>query len=242
MTALIIEDEIPAAKRLERLLAEKGFTVLAMLHSVKESVRYLTENAHPELIFMDIQLRDGLCFGIFDKVAIQSKVVFTTAFDDYALKAFDYNSLDYLLKPIDEGKLEKVLSKIDSFRHGFHDKNFWEQLGLQIENPYKASFLVNSGTLIRKFEAVNIPFFFSENNATYLCHEMRHFLINRSLEKLEAELDPALFFRINRKFIVNKRFISQVSNDFSITLNHSCPDLLKVSRQRKKPFLEWYRQ
>src|SRR4030095_3090779 len=101
MTALIIEDEIPGAKRLEKLLINKGFIVFTILHTVKNAIEWLKSNNHPDLIFMDIKLRDDLCFKIFEEVEITSKIVFTTAFDEFALKAFEYNSLDYLLKPID---------------------------------------------------------------------------------------------------------------------------------------------
>ena len=107
MTALIIEDEIPAGKRLEKLLIQKGFTVLSIVVSVKNAVKWFQQNSQPEFIFIDIKLRDGNSFEILDKEEVHSKIIFTTAYDEFALKAFDYNAIDYLLKPIDEKKLDK---------------------------------------------------------------------------------------------------------------------------------------
>ncbi|MGK4568104.1 LytR/AlgR family response regulator transcription factor [Flavobacterium sp. 3HN19-14] len=241
MTAIIIEDEIPAARRLEKLLSEKDFTVFAIVHSVKSAVSWLKDNAHPDLIFMDIKLRDGLCFPIFDKVKIQSKVVFTTAFDEFALKAFEYNSLDYLLKPIDVAKLDKLIAKLETFKAVFYDSSYWKILETSMSDPYKASFLVNSGMSVKKISTADIPYFLSQNNTTFLCFENRKFPIQRSLEKLESELHPAHFFRISRKYVVNRKFIIEFQNDFNLRLQNS-NEKFPVSRQRRSAFMAWYKE
>ena len=242
MTALIIEDEIPAGRRLERLLIQKDFTVLTILYSVKNAVLWLKENEHPDLIFMDIKLRDGLCFSIFDKVKIQSKLIFTTAFDEYALKAFEYNSLDYLLKPIDAAKLDKLISKLESFKAVFYDNSYWKNLESSMTTSYKSSFLVNSGMTIKKISVAEITCFVSENNATFLCVDNRKFLIQMSLEKLENELNPTDFFRISRKYIVNRKFINEVENDYNISLLNMVLNDFLISRQRRSAFLVWYKK
>ena len=242
MTAIIIEDEIPAGRRLEKLLIQKDFTVLTIFFSVKNAVLWLKENKHPDLIFMDIKLRDGLCFSIFDKVKIQSKVVFTTAFDEYALKAFEYNSLDYLLKPIDESKLDKLISKLESFKAVFYDNSYWKNLEASMATSYKSSFIVNSGMTIKKVNTAETVYFVSENNATFLCVDNRKYLLQMSLEKLENELNPSDFFRISRKYIVNRKFIKEVANDYNITLINIEATDFSVSRQRRSAFLEWYKK
>ncbi|MDI1256672.1 MAG: LytTR family DNA-binding domain-containing protein [Flavobacterium sp.] len=242
MTVIIIEDEIPAGRRLEKLLIQKKFTVLTILFSVKNAVLWLKDNEHPDLIFMDIKLRDGLCFPLFDKVKIQSKVIFTTAFDEYALKAFEYNSLDYLLKPIDATKLEKLILKLESFKAVFYDNSYWKNLESSIVTSYKSSFLVNSGMTIRKVSAAEIAYFVSENNATYLCVENRKFLIQMSLERLESELHPEDFFRISRKYVVSRKFIKAVGNDYLLSLLNSEIADFSISRQRRSAFLAWFKK
>lgn len=245
MTAVIIEDEIPAGKRLEKLLMDKDFTVLAILTSVVSALKWFEENNHPDLVLMDIKLRDGNCFRIFDKIQIKSKIVFTTAYDEFALKAFNYNAIDYLLKPIDESKLAKMISKYDAFKTGFENTLNWTALEENIENKIKTSFLVSSGNHIKKIETDEIIFFFSDTNSTFiLTNQNRQFTINNSLDKLEQQLQSKSFFRINRKHIVNKKYISGLNSDTQIKiLIPEAKDFeFMVSRLRTKSFLEWYKK
>lgn len=245
MTAVIIEDEIPAGKRLEKLLMNKDFTVLAILTSVVSALKWFEENNHPDLVLMDIKLRDGNCFRIFDKIQIKSKIVFTTAYDEFALKAFNYNAIDYLLKPIDESKLAKMISKYDAFKTGFENTLNWTALEENIENKIKTSFLVSSGNHIKKIETDEIIFFFSDTNSTFiLTNQNRQFTINNSLDKLEQQLQSKSFFRINRKHIVNKKYISGLNSDTQIKiLIPEAKDFeFMVSRLRTKSFLEWYKK
>lgn len=242
MTTLIIEDEIPAARRLEQLLHKNGFTVFTILHSVKNAVEWLKFNNHPDLIFMDIKLRDNLCFKIFEEVEITSKIVFTTAYDEFALKAFQYNSLDYLLKPIDEKKLDKLITKLSVFKLENHNNDQLKNIRLQTEPDYKTSFLVSIGTSIRKLENEEIICFVSDYNTTYIVsNQNRQFPISTSLEKLQNELNPNQFFRISRKIIIHKKYISSIKKE-TITIKYPIENIdFKISRLKLKRFLEWYK-
>lgn len=240
MTAVIVEDEIPAGIRLERLLIQYEFQVLVVLNSLKKATAWLKENKHPDIVFMDIKLRDGNCFEILDKVKIESKIVFTTAFDEYALNAFNYNSIDYLLKPIDEIKLNRLLEKIETLKSGFSNEISWSNFN---ESIFIISYLVVSGTHLKKISVQDILYFFSENNATFIfTKEGRQFSIHKSLEKIELEIDSKLFFRINRKFIINKEYIHSVKNTsrIEIALISFESDFYEVSKSKSKLFLEWY--
>ena len=240
MTALIIEDEIPAGKRLEKLLLENDFIVLQQIHSVKQALNWFKENTMPDYVFMDIELADGTCFELFEKVKIESKVIFTTAYNEYALKAFDYNAIDYLLKPIDELKLKKMLLKVS-----FLKETILSEITIMkthLETTFKKSFIVGTSNGVKKMTMDEIVGFISENNASFLLGNNNvNYAINSSLEKLEGELDSNQFFRINRKFIVNKKFIQEVQNSNEILLNLTINIDLRISRTKRKTFLEWYR-
>ncbi|PRZ19823.1 LytR/AlgR family response regulator transcription factor [Flavobacterium granuli] len=244
MTAVIIEDEIPAGKRLEKILMKKDYIVLAILPSVVSALKWFEGNSQPDLVFMDIKLRDGNCFRILDKIQIQSKIVFTTAYDEFALKAFNYNAIDYLLKPIDESKLDKMISKYNAFKTGFTNALNWKVLEENIENKFKTSFIVSAGNHIIKIESHEVICFFSDINATFiLTNQNRQFVINNSLDSLEQQLQPKSFFRINRKYLVNKKYISALKNEGQMLLQ--IPEAKEfdfvVSRLRIKTFLEWYK-
>lgn len=244
-TAIIIEDEIPAGIRLEKLLISKNILVLAKLYSVKNSLLWLKENNHPEIIFIDVKLRDGNCFEILDQNKIQSKIVFTTAYNEFALDAFSYNSIDYLLKPIDEEKLNKLLNKIETLKIGFQNEVSWTDFNEDNSIKTKKSFLVSSGSILKKILDTDIICFYSHCNVTYLLSkENRSFIVNNSLEKLEDELDDELFFRINRKFIVNKTYVISVKNVIQkqVILSVKTDFDLIVSKSKTKLFIEWYKK
>ncbi len=238
MTALVIEDEIPAGKRLEKLLLENDFIVLQQIHSVKQALNWFKENTMPDYVFMDIELADGTCFELFEKVKIESKVIFTTAYNEYALKAFDYNAIDYLLKPIDELKLKKMLLKVS-----FLKETILSEISIMkthFVTTFKKSFIVGTSNGVKKMTMDEIVGFISENNASFLLGNNNvNYAINSSLEKLEGELDSNQFFRINRKFIVNKKFIQEVQNSNEILLNLTINIDLRISRTKRKMFLEW---
>ena len=243
MTAIIIEDEIPATIRLKRLLEAKGFSVLATLNSVRDSKIWLAKNLAPDYIFADIQLRDGMCFAIFNSVKITSRIVFTTAFDEFALKAFDYNSLDYLLKPIDEVKLDKLVSKIALVSTSNDSVTKFSILQDELENRFTKSFLVASSNGLRKIGVSSISHFTSENNTTFLVDiDGRSYVVETSLEKLESTLCPFQFFRISRKYIMSRDSIIGISSAGNLEIKLKTPLDIKVSRSKVKSFIEWYKK
>lgn len=252
MNVIIIEDEKPAARRLNRMLTNLDIEVNIMLHSVQESIEYFTNNDHPDLIFLDIQLSDGLSFEIFDEVHINSAIIFTTAYDEYALKAFKLNSIDYLLKPIDDEELEAAVSKYRSLLP--ERKNLqvdFEDIKKLLINPidrvYKKRFTAKVGQYLKIFSVDDIECFYSENKGTYLhtCGN-RNYLIDTTLENLEEELNPKQFYRISRKFYINinaiKDIISYTNSRLQIKLNNFSEQEVIVARERVKDFKDWLEQ
>lgn len=249
MNIIIIEDEKPSARRLQRMLKAFGLEVETMLHSVEESVEWFQDNEHPDLIFLDIQLSDGLSFEIFETIDIKSAVIFTTAYDEYALKAFKLNSIDYLLKPIDEDDLKTAVEKYkirmpqkQSVTLDFNDiKNL---LVNPIEREYKKRFSVKVGQHLKLINIEDIECIYSENKGTYAyTNDGRNYLLDTTLDQLEAELEPNLFFRINRKFYVNinaiKDMVSYTNSRLQIKLNRYNEQDIIVARERVKDFKNW---
>lgn len=243
--ALIIEDEKPSARRLQRMLEKENLQVLGQLHSVEDALKWFQENPHPELIFLDIQLSDGLSFEIFDKLEIKSAIIFTTAYDEYALKAFKLNSVDYLMKPIDDEELQAAIEKYKRNR-GPQALDLSHLKALLNLSPveYKRRFTVQVGQHLKLISSEEISCFYSENKGTYL-HSIgnRSYLLETSLDKLEPELDPAEFFRVNRQFIVKLTNIADIvtySNQrLEVKLKDYKDQQIIVSRERVKSFKEW---
>ena len=252
MNVIIIEDEKPAARRLNRMLANLDIEVNTMLHSVNESIEYFNNNNHPDLIFLDIQLSDGLSFEIFDEVHINSAIIFTTAYDEYALKAFKLNSIDYLLKPIDDDELEAAVKKYKSKLP--EKKNLqvdFEDIKKLLVNPidrvYKKRFTAKVGQHLKIFSVDDIECFYSENKGTYLhTTDNRNYLIDTTLENLEEELNPKQFYRISRKFYINinaiRDIISYTNSRLQIKLNNFSEQEVIVARERVKDFKDWLEQ
>ncbi|MBD3889934.1 LytR/AlgR family response regulator transcription factor [Olleya marilimosa] len=249
MKVIIIEDEKPSARRLKRMLESIDITTETMLHSVEESIQWFNTNAHPDLIFLDIQLSDGLSFEIFDQVEVKSAIIFTTAYDEYALQAFKLNSIDYLLKPIDEEDLEAAVAK---YKTRLPQKNNialdFEDIKKLLVNPidrvYKKRFSVKVGQHLKLVNIDDVECFYSENKGTYLyTTEGRNYLLDTTLEALENELEPETFFRINRKFYINinaiKDIISYTNSRLQIKLNNFNEDEVIVARERVKDFKNW---
>ncbi|WMI69886.1 LytTR family DNA-binding domain-containing protein [Mangrovimonas sp. YM274] len=249
MNVLIIEDEKPSARRLQRMLDNIGVKADTLLHSVEESITWFQSNPHPDLIFLDIQLSDGLSFEIFEAVTITSPVIFTTAYDAYALQAFKLNSIDYLLKPIDTAELkiavEKYQQRLPQVGIGSLDFEAIKKLLVNpIERDYKKRFSVKVGQHLKLITIDSIECFYSENKGTY-AHtvEGRNYLLDATLEQLEQELDPDLFFRINRKFFVNinaiEDMISYTNSRLQIKLGNFKEQEVIVARERVKDFKQW---
>lgn len=249
MNVLIIEDEKPSARRLQRMLEKQNVIVNQMLHSVDESVEWFVNNDHPDLIFLDIQLSDGLSFEIFDEVDVKSAIIFTTAFDEYALQAFKLNSIDYLLKPIDE---EELVAAVEKFRERVPKKqnvqlNFDDIKKLltnPVERTYKKRFTTKIGQHIKMISVDEIECFYSENKGTY-AHTIdgRDYLLDTTLEVLKDELAPEQFFRVNRTFIVNiqaiRDIISYTNSRLQLKLNSYKEQDVIVARERVKDFKLW---
>ena len=253
MTTLIIEDEKPAARLLQRKLEKLDIAVETMLHSVEESVHWFSNNEHPDLIFLDIQLSDGLSFEIFEKINIQSAIIFTTAYDEYALKAFKLNSIDYLLKPIDEDDLEEAVTKfknrIPKANSGNQNLQLdFEQIRQMLSNPfeksYKKRFTVKIGQHLKVITTDEIECFFSENKGTYIhTFDNRNYLIDSTLEVLEQELDMKDFFRVSRKFIIPLTAIKEIqvytNSRLKVILPTYKEDEVIVSREKVQDFKSW---
>lgn len=249
MNVLIIEDEKPAARRLNRMLASLNIDVSEMLHSVEESLNWLQNNDHPDLIFLDIQLSDGLSFEIFEEIEVKSAIIFTTAYDEYALKAFKLNSIDYLLKPIDEDELEAAVNQFKKQQ----PKQAEVQVNLDdirkllinpIDRKFKKRLSIKVGQHIKIIPVDDIECFYSENKATYIhTSEKRNYLLDNSLEKLEEQLNPDQFFRVNRTFIVHinaiKDIISYTNSRLKLVLETYNDQEIIVSRERVKDFKNW---
>ena len=249
MRTIIIEDEKPSARRLNRLLQAIGVEVSVMLHSVEESIAWFEQNEHPDLIFLDIQLSDGLSFEIFDKIDIQSFVIFTTAYDEYALQAFKLNSVDYLLKPIDDEDLKKAVDKYRSLQPETNKLTLdFEEVKKLLVNPlereYKKRFTARVGQHLKIINATDVECFYSENKGTYAATlDGRNYLLDTTLENLETELSPEIFFRVSRKFFVNvdhvKDIVSYTNSRLQIKLNRFSEAEIIVSRERVQDFKLW---
>lgn len=250
MTTIIIEDEKPAARLIKRKLEKFNIEVGVMLHSVEEAIDWFSKNEHPDLIFLDIQLSDGLSFEIFEKIEIKSAVIFTTAYDEYALKAFKLNSIDYLLKPIDEDDLEMAISKFKS-RFPKPENTLqldFEQIKKMFQNPFdkkfKTRFTVKIGQHFKVISIDEIECFFSENKGTYIhTFDNRNYLIESTLEVLEQELDPKKIFRISRKFIVPLKSIKEIvvysNSRLKVILPTYKEEEVIVSREKVQEFKNW---
>lgn len=253
MNILIIEDEKPAARLLQRKVEKLGLQVNTMLHSVEEAISWFQNNAHPDLIFLDIQLSDGLSFEIFeyfDKAQqhIKSAVIFTTAYDEYALRAFKLNSIDYLLKPIDEEDLEIAVNKFKARNQAQNISLDFEAIKRMLVNPvekeYKKRFSVKIGQQLKVISIDEVECFYSENKGTYI-HTLdnRDYLIDSTLEVVEAEINPKEFYRVSRKFIVPLKAVKEIqvysNSRLKIILPTYKDDEVIVARERVSDFKEW---
>lgn len=265
---LIIEDEPLAANRLEKLLQEQAelpMQVVAKLVSVQEAVTYFKEAPMPDLAFFDIQLADGLSFEIFEQVEVTCPLIFTTAYDAYALRAFKANSIDYLLKPIDAEELVLALKKyqrlkapalasVPSAPAPTPDNTSFQLLQQalqQLQSPaaptYKNRFVLKVGEHLRAIPVEEIDFFFSFEKATFLqTHDNRRFAVDYTVEQLEQMVDPKRFFRVNRGYLVQLPAIQDIihytNSRLKVVLRHHQQEEVLVSRERVATFRAWLDQ
>ena len=240
---VIIEDEKPAARKLERLISLfPDLEVVAILHSVEEGLEWFQNNAHPDLIFSDIVLGDGLSFDIFEKIPTRSFMIYTTAFDQYTLKAFKLNSIDYLLKPIMEEDLEKAINKFKSFLPSESASNSLEIKSLIKDDKQKLSrILVKIGYNLKIIQTDEVSCFYSENKIVYLQTKERNYPTDFTLDELQELLDEKKFFRVNRQFIINSNFIKNIHTSpyYKVEMEFQSDEEITVSRDRVKDFKDW---
>lgn len=251
MQVVIVEDEKAAARRLSQLLKELNpeIHVAGIMDTVSRAVQWFRSNPYPDLAFFDIQLADGIGFDIFDQVRIDCPVIFTTAYDNYALRAFEVNSIDYLLKPVDRDKLQRALGKYKNLTgvqrySAIAPEIIMNAMDLFRRDKHKERFVVKYGDHLKSIPVSEISCFISQSKATYLNTDNRHrFLIDFSLEKIESMVDPKMFFRINRGCIVSIRTIKEVvaysnSRLRVILKDINDPDMI-VAREKVQDFKTW---
>ena len=249
MKTIIIEDEKVAAQALQSLIQEINpeMEIIAVLETIEESVEWFEEHAMPDLVFMDIHLADGSSFAIFEKVEITCPIIFTTAYDEYALKAFEVNSIDYLLKPINKADLERALNKFKAFSSN-HDKTSLEglltQMGAQ-KKKYKTCFLLPERDKLIPLATSNIAYIFIDTKTVKAISMDGHtYYLSQTLDDIMAQLDPEHFFRANRQFIISRSVVKDLSiwfgNKLAINLIVPAPEKIIVSKARVGEFKTWF--
>ncbi|BDD02905.1 LytR/AlgR family response regulator transcription factor [Aureibacter tunicatorum] len=248
MRILIIEDEYLTADWLEELIKsyDPEFEVVAKLMSVEESVKWLKENKHPNLIFQDIELTDGKCFEIYQQVKVNAPIVFTTAYSQYALEAFKLNSIDYIVKPYDKAEVKKVLDKFSNMKNMFSDNSqddFQELLQLK-DKPEKKRFLIKIGDKYKSIKSEEVAIIYYDEGISFIrLFNGDKYPIDNSLSDLEQQLNKEIFFRVNRKYIVNINSIGNISSWFNsriiIETEPKTDEEMIVSRERVKSFKNW---
>lgn len=257
MTVLIVEDENLAAKRLSQMLDQMphAVEVVGITKTISDTVAWLQHHEHPDIMLMDIELADGHSFEIFNQVSVHSVIVFTTSYDEYALRAFKLNSIDYLLKPIDAEELKRALDKYRRLQLQLQPpvetvgrksiEQLLEEMQRQLNaKTYRKRFLVKSGTKMVSVDSVDIAFFYVEGRLVFLkTDNQKKYIVDYSMEELEDMLDPADFFRINRSCLVARKSIRQIEEYLGSRLFiQMMPEYEKqsvVSREKVSTFKQW---
>ncbi|MEI7472262.1 MAG: LytTR family DNA-binding domain-containing protein [Chitinophagaceae bacterium] len=249
MNVLLLEDEEPASKRLQKLLLETdpGITIVGTIVSVSSAIKWFQENPCPDLLLSDIQLADGISFEVFKAVEIKCPIIFTTAYDQYAIEAFKVNSIDYLLKPIKKEELEKALAKFNKMQTAAVPdlSKLLETIALQQQGQdYKKRFVVRYGEHIKTIQVEDIAFFYTEDKVNFLTtKEGRRFTVDFNLDSLESMLDPKVFFRINRQYIIAiyaiKEMFAYTKSRVLIKLQPEARHETIVSTERSADFKLW---
>ncbi len=256
MKVLIIEDEAPASRRLQKLIGEIDTTieVITVLDSIESSVAWLQQNPTPEVIFMDIQLADGVSFEIFEQIKIQTPIIFTTAYDEFSLRAFKVNSIDYLLKPINKEELAQSIHKFQQLKDHLSTDHYQQQLGNLLDSlqpnkaSYKNRFLVKLGDRLESVSEENIGYFQARDKMVLLITQNgKKYPVDYSLDDLERLLHPDYFFRINRQFVVRIDAIQSIHSYFhgklKIVLAPKVNDQdIVISREKSAQFKQWLDQ
>ena len=251
MRVLIIEDEHLAAEKLSKTLMEvkPDAEILAVLNSVDSSIDWLKENEEPDIILSDIHLADGICFNIYSQIDVSCPIIFTTAYEKYAIQAFEVNSIDYLLKPIQHDRLEQALDKYsmlnksqESSRQDLYTE--FKELLSNASKEYKSRFLCKIGNKIKSVPIEKIRYFFSKDKMTFIIDADNNRLpINNTLDEIDQLVDPKCFFRVNRQFITHYEAIAEIHPYFKgrlkIKLSPGETDDIVVSADRSPLFKAW---
>lgn len=251
MKVLIVEDENLAAKRLKTLINElrSDWDLSGRTDSIEDSVSYLSEN-RVDIIFLDIQLSDGVSFEIFNRIEVKVPIIFTTAYDEYAIKAFKVNSVDYLLKPLDKGELEIAILKFESGLQGDQtplqsfDPKLMQNLLQQLATNYKERFVIKIGEHIKTVSVDSVFYFISQDKMTYLVtNDGKRYIVDFTLDRVEEMLNPKIFYRINRKIIIHDQSIEDIvsfsNSRLKLFLGHCDNQDTIVARERVSDFKEW---
>ncbi len=256
MKAIILEDEKIAAQNLQRQLADVAPTieVMQVLQTVEEATEWFASHAEPDIAFMDIHLADGLVFHLFKQVKVQCPIIFTTAYNQYALEAFRVNSIDYLLKPIDKEELRRALNKYSSMTgHGGNENavvspEVWQNVITMLheaEHHYRSYFLIPNGDKLIPLSTHDIACIYIENKISIvITFDGQRRVIDKPLDALMQDLDPKLFFRANRQYIVSHRAVKDISfwfgNKLQLHLTVKTPESIVISKAKVSEFKEWY--
>jgi len=251
MNIIIIEDELKTAQSLENIILglKPDSKIIGRYQSVESSIEALSEGQQPDLIFMDIQLADGLCFEIFKSVKVTSPVVFCTAFDEYSLEAFKSNGVDYVLKPFSKEDIQEAFRKVDELKNFFQQKvmpdlsDLLSKLGVP-NNTGKSNFLVFKNQKYTTVQTDNIAFFYIRNDSTsMMCFDKQEFVLSQSLDQIAASVSGKQFFRVNRQYLVNFKAIKEVEHYFLrklyVKLIIETPDKLLINKEKSHSFLSW---
>jgi DNA-binding LytR/AlgR family response regulator len=249
MNFIIIEDETKTAKSLQNMIVDikPEAKLIGQYQSIERSVEALTQGVEPDLIFMDVQLADGLCFEIFKAVKIKCPVIFCTAYDEYSLDAFNSNGIDYIVKPASKDDIREALTKVDELRNFFQQKSTpdLEVLLSKLNPPTgKTSFLVFKNQKYTTVQIDNIAFFFIRNDMTsIMCFDRQEFTLNQSLDQITSTVSAKQFFRVNRQYLVNFKAIKEVEHYFLrklyVKLVIETPDKLLINKEKSHNFLDW---
>jgi two-component system, LytTR family, response regulator LytT len=248
MNILIIEDEIHTAKRLAQIImeVEPHATVVAQLTSIEQAIKWFENHPPPDLIFQDIRLSDGLCFDIYQSVIVNSPIIFTTAYSEYALESFKLNSIDYIVKPYDKKDIRKVFEKFHGFREMFTPPEtlLVKEILLGENKTMRKRFLIKTGDRYMSLNTSDIAWFVSEDGITFArtLKDKSH-LIDLSISDVAGQLEPETFFQVNRKYILHIESIGRISSWFNsrlkLEINPPAGEDVIVSRERVKQFKEW---
>lgn len=249
MKALVIEDEILAARHLVSVLNEVGnIEIVGILDSIKSSVMWFETHNQPDLVFMDIHIADGSVFKLFEHVEINCPIIFTTAYDEYAVKAFKVNSIDYLLKPVTREAVEKALAKLEALSGSGNIQSDIRQLivSLKKEKSYKTHFLVSvKGGKLIPVQAADLACIYIDSGMVIArTFDGKSCNLDFTLDELAAKLNPVDFFRANRQFIISRNSVKEVdfwfNNRLSVNLKIAVPEKILISRTRVSEFREWF--